>query len=273
MRQGMDPKQAAIESAVSPSWPLLSATLVASLAFYPIFASDSDSGEYCRTLFTVIASALVLSWAVSMFITPLQCLDMLPKPKPAKPGEDGESVDEFDKGFYKAFKKVLGGAIRARYLTLGVMVALLAVAIVGFGNVRQMFFPDAQRPQLMIDYWAPNGTRIQQVSAELRELEDHIKGYKNEEGNEVVTSISTFMGAGPHGSICLSIRNGPSFRITAKSSSILSPSRRSCPSPRSSKAGRPRISPTRSCARAYSASAWSIPGSSSCVSRARPKRT
>ncbi len=197
MRQGMDPKQAAIESAVSPSWPLLSATLVASLAFYPIFASTSDSGEYCRTLFTVIASALILSWLVAMFITPLQCLDMLPKPKPAKEGEDGEVVDEFDQGFYKVFKRILGGAIRVRWMTLGVMAALLAVAVVGFGSVRQMFFPDAQRPQLMIDYWAPNGTRIQQVSADLRRLEEEIRHYENAEGREVVTGISTFMGGGP----------------------------------------------------------------------------
>ena len=38
------------------------------------------------------------------------------------------------------------------------------VGLVGFGFVRHMFFPDSTRPQLMIDYWAPEGTRIQDVA-------------------------------------------------------------------------------------------------------------
>ena len=38
--QGMDRKQAAIEAASGPAWPLLGATVVACMAFYPIFASD-----------------------------------------------------------------------------------------------------------------------------------------------------------------------------------------------------------------------------------------
>jgi len=198
IRKGIDPKQAAMESAVGPSWPLLSATLVAALAFCPIFASEADAGEYCRTLFTVVGSALVLSWFVAMFVTPLQCLDMLPKPKQLEGNAGSEpTVDEYDKGFYRFFRRLLGGVIRVRYLTLGVMAALLVVSIVGFGNVRQMFFPDASRPQIMVDYWAPNGTRIQQVAADLRLLEEHIRRYEDEEGRRPVTSIGTFMGAGP----------------------------------------------------------------------------
>ena len=55
--------------------PLLGATVVAVMAFYPIFASTEDAGEYCRTLFTVVAISLLTSWVVSMTLTPLQCMD------------------------------------------------------------------------------------------------------------------------------------------------------------------------------------------------------
>jgi multidrug efflux pump subunit AcrB len=80
----MERKKAAIEAASQPSMPLLGATVVAVMAFYPIFASVADAGEYCRTLFTVMAISLLTSWLISMTITPLQCIDMLPEPKKEK---------------------------------------------------------------------------------------------------------------------------------------------------------------------------------------------
>ena len=43
--------------------------------------SVADAGEYCRTLLTVVAISLLTSWLISMTITPLQCIDMLPEPK------------------------------------------------------------------------------------------------------------------------------------------------------------------------------------------------
>ena len=81
IQQGIDRKRAAIESASSTAWPLLGATIVAVMAFYPVYASPANAGEYCRTLFSVVAISLLLSWLIAMTITPLQCIDMLPEPK------------------------------------------------------------------------------------------------------------------------------------------------------------------------------------------------
>jgi multidrug efflux pump subunit AcrB len=66
LQQGMDRKKAAIEAASQPSMPLLGATVIAVMAFYPIFASVEGAGEYCRTLFTVVAISLLVSWLISM---------------------------------------------------------------------------------------------------------------------------------------------------------------------------------------------------------------
>ena len=80
LQQGMDRREAAIEAAAQPAWPLLGATVIGLMAFYPIYASIEDAGEYCRTLFTVVGISLMVSWVVSMTLTPLQCMAMLPKP-------------------------------------------------------------------------------------------------------------------------------------------------------------------------------------------------
>jgi multidrug efflux pump subunit AcrB len=184
LQRGMNRRQAAIESAQVPSWPLLGATLVAVMAFYPVFASTADAGEYCRTLFSVVAISLFLSWLIAVTVTPLQCMEMLPAPK------DG-GVDPYASPFYDRFRALLGSAIRYRFLFLGAMAALLAVSLFGFRWVPQMFFPESSRPQLMIDYWGPEGTRIQTVSAALRDIEEKLLD------SEHVAHVATFVGQGP----------------------------------------------------------------------------
>jgi multidrug efflux pump subunit AcrB len=71
------------------------------------------------------------------------------------------------------------------------MAALLVVALIGFGNVKQMFFPDSSMTKFMIDYWAPEGTRIQTVADDLKRAEKKFLEDKR------VDSVATFMGAGP----------------------------------------------------------------------------
>jgi multidrug efflux pump subunit AcrB len=184
LQSGMDRRKAAIESAQAPSWPLLGATLVAVMAFYPVFASTADAGEYCRTLFSVVAISLFLSWLIAVTVTPLQCMEMIPTPK-------DEGADPYGSAFYRRFRALLAGTIRRRFLFLGAMAALLAVSLIGFRWVPQMFFPESSRPQLMIDYWGPEGTRIQGVSTALREVEDKLLS------SDHVAHVATFVGQGP----------------------------------------------------------------------------
>ncbi len=186
LQKGMARKEAAIEAASQPSLLLLGATIVGVMAFYPIYASVADSGEYCGSLFTVVAIALMSSWLVSMTITPLQCMDMMPEPQKEK-----ADVDPYAGKFYRGFRRILEASIRRRYLTMGALGTLAVVALIGFGNVRQMFFPESSMTKFMIDYWAPEGTRIQTVTEDLRLAEQKLLA------DDRVTSVATFIGGGP----------------------------------------------------------------------------
>ncbi len=183
MKRGMNRMEAAIKSAVQPSWSLLGATVIAVMAFYAVYASDGDTGEYCRTLFIVVAASLLISWLLAMTITPLQCIDLLPDPKREAEKGGGESM--------RAYRGLLRAGLRFRWPFLSVMAALLAVAIVNFGQVKQMFFPDSSRAQLMVDFWYPNGTRIQDVAHGIRPAEAYLRK------DERVASVSSFIGQGP----------------------------------------------------------------------------
>jgi multidrug efflux pump subunit AcrB len=187
LQQGVERKQAAIEAASVPAWPLLGATVVACMAFYPIFASTYDTGEYAGSLFTTVATSLLFSWVLSQTITPLMCITLLPDPKTG----EGASSDPYASPLYQRFRKLLAFAIDKRVLTTVSLLALLVVSLAGFRFVPQMYFPDSSRTQFMIDYWLPQGTRIEQVSEELRGLEAELL---QQDG---VTGVSAFIGSGP----------------------------------------------------------------------------
>lgn len=184
MSQGMDRVKAAVEAANRPSRSLLGATFVAVMAFYPIFASVEAAGEYCRTLFSVVGVALLVSWIISMTVTPLQCVAMLPKPK-------SDAGETFDTGIYALYRQILRAAIRFRYLTIAGALGALIASGVAFGYITQLFFPNAAMAKFMVDYYAPEGTRIETVAAAVANIER----YLNED--ERVTGIASFVGAGP----------------------------------------------------------------------------
>ncbi len=184
--RGMDRKKAAIEAASQPSWALLGATIVAVMAFYPIFASTEGTGEFLQSLFLVVAISLLISWLVSVTLTPLQCLDLLPSPKSAD-----DAKDPYAGRLFRMFRGILTATIRRRWLTMASMVGLLAVAVVGFGNVTQLFFPDSSMTKFMIDFWFPQGTRIEQVASKIRPVEQRLID------DSRVDNVSAFIGAGP----------------------------------------------------------------------------
>ncbi|MDJ0811942.1 MAG: efflux RND transporter permease subunit, partial [Desulfobacterales bacterium] len=186
--QGMDRIKAAIEAATKPAIPLLGATVIAVMAFYPIYASVTDAGEYCRTLFIVVAVSLLLSWVLALMLTPIQCLDMLPA---ARADESAAQKDPYDTKLFNGYKGLLEWCIRRRWLFMGVMIGLLVASIYGFGYVKQMFFPDASRNQLMVDFWFPEGTRLQEVMAQVETAEEKLMA------DERVETVSSYFGAGP----------------------------------------------------------------------------
>jgi multidrug efflux pump subunit AcrB len=186
LQKGMDRRQAAIESAGAPSMPLLGATVVACMAFYPIYASPESTGEYARSLFQVVAVSLLFSWLLSQTITPLMCMQFLPDPKAGEAG-----VDPYDTPFYARFRGWLGLAIRRRATVLIGLTGLLLLSLWGFRFVPQLFFPDSSREQFMIDYWLDEGTRIQETAESVRAVEQELLAHPD------VTAVATFVGQGP----------------------------------------------------------------------------
>ena len=71
LEEGADKITAATFAYTSTAFPMLTGTLVTIAGFVPVGFAASSAGEYCFTLFAVVAIALTASWFVAVLFTPL----------------------------------------------------------------------------------------------------------------------------------------------------------------------------------------------------------
>ncbi len=170
-QKGEDRVKAALATVKQTQWPLLGATVVAILSFAPIGASQDATGEYCRSLFLVLLISLSLSWLLAITVTPLLATQFL-KSRPRDPQQER---DPYDGPFYRWYRAFLVRCIRYRWISASVLLVLLMASLVGFGFVKQSFFPDSTRPQFMVHVWMPAGASIHATDARVRLLAEEVR--------------------------------------------------------------------------------------------------
>jgi len=172
--QGEDRLKAARDVVSQNQWPLLGATAIAVMAFGAIGLSQDSTGEYCRSLFTVLLISLGLSWITAVTITPLLCYTFLPgKPRDEGTGGKGEK-DPYDNIVFKGYKTLLKGCIAAWPISIGLAVGLLALAAFTFQYIDKSFFPPSTRPQFLVDIWVPRGTHVEETERITRKIEEYL---------------------------------------------------------------------------------------------------
>ncbi|MFK5979651.1 MAG: efflux RND transporter permease subunit [Rhizobiaceae bacterium] len=180
---GEDPADATIKVVEQTKWPLLGGTVVGFLAFSAIGFSPDNTGEYAGSLFWTMTIALLFSWLVAIWLTPYFCTLML-KQKKAVATEKKENVISV------AYRKILELAVRRRWITVAIIVALFVSAIGSFSMVKQGFFPTSTRAQFVIDYTLPLGSNIEQTTLDLAEISEWVRTLDG------VTSTNAMVGGG-----------------------------------------------------------------------------
>ena len=165
LEHGDDKEHAATFAYTSTAFPMLTGTLVTVAGFVPIGFARSAAGEYTFSIFAVVAIALIASWVVAVVFAPLLGVWILRKPKKAHSGEPGPIM--------RAFRGVLVLAMRARWATILLTLALFGASLYGMRLVPQQFFPASDRPELLVDLQLPENASIyatREASARLDRL-------------------------------------------------------------------------------------------------------
>jgi multidrug efflux pump subunit AcrB len=159
---------------------MLAGTLVTIAGFVPVGFAASSAGEYTFSLFAVVAMALVVSWFVAVIFAPLLGVLILKPPKSTE-----------KEGFLlRLYRRLLSGAIWARWLTIPLALALFVASIFAVPLIPNQFFPSSDRPELLVDLTLPQNASIHATKT-MAERFDAVL-----EGDPDVTRWSTYVGQG-----------------------------------------------------------------------------
>jgi multidrug efflux pump len=178
---GDDKVRAASYAYESVAMPMLTGTFITAAGFVPIGFAASSAGEYTFSIFAVVTIALLVSWLVAVLIMPLLAVWLMKAPdKP--PGGPGKGMS--------LFRGLLVGAMRARWLTIGVTVGAFVLAMLSLSAVPRQFFPSSDRPELLVDLTLPQNSSIHASERAVDELEAILAE------DEDIASWSTYIGQG-----------------------------------------------------------------------------
>ncbi|MFC4526939.1 efflux RND transporter permease subunit [Dyella halodurans] len=162
--------------------PMLIGTLVTISSFVPIGFARSSAGEYTFSIFAVVAIALIVSWLGAVIFAPLVGKAILKAPKADANAKPSKLISAYG-GFLK-------GAIRARWLTIGLTLAAFVVSMFLVRFVPQQFFPASDRPELTVDLTLRQNASIYATEAEAERFEALLKDDPD------VDHFSTYVGRG-----------------------------------------------------------------------------
>ncbi|WHO75453.1 efflux RND transporter permease subunit [Rhizobium sp. BT03] len=183
LEAGDDLRKAATYVYTSTAFPMLTGTLVTVAGFIPVGLNNSAAGEFTFTLFVVIAVSLVVSWVVAVLFTPLLGVTILPKTMKSHHEKKGR--------FAAVFSWLLGLAMRWRWITIILTVGVFGLSIGGMGLVQQQFFPNSDRPELIIDWNLPHNSSIAETNRQMARFEKEMLA-----DNKDIDHWTTYVGQG-----------------------------------------------------------------------------
>ncbi|MDR1331598.1 MAG: efflux RND transporter permease subunit [Tannerella sp.] len=181
LKRGRERREALTAIGRKTGIPLLAATMIAILAFLPIFLSPDTAGVYVRDLFIVLAVSLLLSWVLALTQVPIQADAMLPR----RSRQDAEAL--FNSRAYRILRSVLSWGLCHKTVSVAAAVVLVVASLFGMKLLPQGFFPDMDYDQLYIEYRLPEGANSTQVSEDLAAVERYLLA--RDEVRHVTTAI------------------------------------------------------------------------------------
>ncbi|WP_440905207.1 efflux RND transporter permease subunit [Catenovulum sp. SX2] len=121
--------------------PLLSSSISTILFFLPLMLAQHVAGEYTRSISLVILISLLTSWLLAVVITPLLCYHFLKITK--QQVSNKSSAHEF-------YPKLLRLSFNYKKSLIFAVFALLVLSALAMSGVKKQFFPDSDRPQVLV---------------------------------------------------------------------------------------------------------------------------
>ena len=184
-KRGLPPDTYLYRIGRNTAMPLLGATVIAASTFIGVYLSPDSAGEYAHDLFLVLCVSLLASWVLALVQVPSCANVWLPRhEKPSKDGVMNSPVHRF-------IRRSISVLIEYKRLTIATAFVVLVACIFGMTKVKNLFFPDFDYKQFIVEYYLPQQSSPDRVKHDLLEMSDLLLQ------NPAVERVAASMGSAP----------------------------------------------------------------------------
>ncbi|MDD6211272.1 MAG: efflux RND transporter permease subunit [Bacteroidales bacterium] len=188
-KRGLGPKTYLYRIGRNTAMPLLGATIIAASTFVNVYLSPDSAGEYAHDLFLVLCVSLLASWVLALVQVPMCAKAWLP----AREKDDKKKTSEevMNSPIHRFVRRSIAFLIEYKKTTIVVAFAVLALCIFGMSKVKNIFFPDFDYKQFIVEYYLPAQTDPERVRHDLLEMSELLMQ------NPEVERVAASMGSAP----------------------------------------------------------------------------
>lgn len=176
---------AAVEGTNQVTWPVIATIITTVFAFFPLSLIEGNIGDLLGALPLVVACALGVSLIEALFILPSHMAHSLHKVDQARTGNRASTIERVEAKFDKyrdglfnnaiipAYTRVLDAALKARYLTvtLAIAVVIASSALVAGRIVEFTFLGSSDAETINAEVRMPIGTPASKTDTIVAQIE------------------------------------------------------------------------------------------------------
>lgn len=163
LEEGQSRRDAVVQCGKTLAIPLLTSSLTTILVFLPLMLAQSASGEYTRSVSLVILISLMISWFLSLSVTPLLCYHFVKIKSTEEQGVVRQKINAIFDQLNPSYEFALRLVLMHRLLFLAVMIGLFVLGGFGMTQLPVKFFPDSDRSQVLIYLDLPAGSSMRET--------------------------------------------------------------------------------------------------------------
>jgi multidrug efflux pump subunit AcrB len=187
-RRGLSPDVYLYRIGRNTAMPLLGATIIAASTFLGVYLSPDSAGEYAHDLFLVLCVSLLASWVLALVQVPICAKAWLPQhDKENDPAQNGV----MNSSMHRFIRHAVALLIAHKRLTIASAFGLLALCTVGITHVKNLFFPDFDYKQFVVECFFASDADADHVRDRLLEMSDLV------EQHEAIERVAVSQGSAP----------------------------------------------------------------------------
>ncbi len=187
-KRGLGPKTYLYRIGRNTALPLLGATVIAASTFLCVYLSPDSAGEYAGDLFLVLCVSLLASWVLALVQVPVCAKAWLPK-RNHRTGNGTPVV--MNSPVHRFVRRTVSYLIGRKRVTIIAAFAALALCIFGMTKVKNLFFPDFDYKQFVVECFFPSATDADVVRDNLLEMSHKLSG------NPAIDRVAVSQGSAP----------------------------------------------------------------------------